>query len=109
MAKISKIVHENKKEKLKKKYNFIRFFLKRKINKIILSKKLSKKMKKNEIYKNLRTVRDFPRNSSVTRLTNRCSITGRPRSCYKYFKQSRHFLIENFNLCLLPGTKKSTW
>nr|YP_010428170.1 ribosomal protein S14 [Hydnora abyssinica]USN93585.1 ribosomal protein S14 [Hydnora abyssinica] len=109
MAKISIIVRENKKKKLTKKYNFIRFFFKKKINKIELSKKLSKKMKRSEIHKKLRTVRNFPRNSSFTRLTNRCSITGRPRSCYKYFRQSRHFLIENFNLCLLPGTKKSNW
>ena len=51
----------------------------------------------------------LPRNSSHTRVRNRCVITNRPRAVYKKFKFSR--LIFR-NLALqgeIPGISKATW
>nr|YP_010428187.1 ribosomal protein S14 [Hydnora esculenta]USN93636.1 ribosomal protein S14 [Hydnora esculenta] len=100
MAKKSIIRRENKKQNLEKKYYLARKFLNKKIQKEISLQE------KNILYKKLE---DFPRNSLHIRLRNRCLLTGRSRSCYRDFGQSRHILYEKFNLCLLPGTKKSNW
>jgi small subunit ribosomal protein S14 len=51
----------------------------------------------------------LPRNSSPTRLTNRCFITGRPKGYYRDFGLSRHVFREMAHKCLLPGVRKSSW
>ena len=51
----------------------------------------------------------LPRNSSRTRIRNRCWKTGRPRSYYRDFGISRHVLREMALQCLLPGVRKSSW
>ena len=51
----------------------------------------------------------LPRNSSPTRIRNRCEITGRPRSVYRKFKLSRVALRELASLGALPGVVKSSW
>nr|YP_010432005.1 ribosomal protein S14 [Hydnora africana]USN93597.1 ribosomal protein S14 [Hydnora africana] len=102
MTKKSIIVRENKKKKLEKKYYLTHSILKNQIKK----NKLSKPKKINKIKNKFKTL---PRNSSAVRLQKRCLVTGRSRSYYRYFGQSRHSLYKNFNLCLLPGTKKSNW
>ncbi len=51
----------------------------------------------------------LPRNSSKTRLKNRCVITSRPRAIYRKFKISR-LLLRKFALeGKLPGVKKANW
>lgn len=51
----------------------------------------------------------LPRDSSATRLKNRCSVTGRTQGYNRYFGLSRHVLREMGHQCLLPGLKKSSW
>nr|YP_010027097.1 ribosomal protein S14 [Acrostichum speciosum]QOS04120.1 ribosomal protein S14 [Acrostichum speciosum] len=100
MAKKSLIEKEKKKKKLVKKYDVVRQSLKRQLKnslrieeKLIISEKLQY----------------LPRNSAPTRLRNRCSLTGRPRSNYRDFGFSRHILREMAHTCVLPGVLKSSW
>ena len=51
----------------------------------------------------------LPRNSSPTRIRNRCSITGRPRAVYRKFKLSRLALRELASSGALPVVVKSSW
>jgi small subunit ribosomal protein S14 len=51
----------------------------------------------------------LPRNSSDTRLHNRCTLTGRPRGYYRKFKLSRIALRELASSGLIPGMTKSSW
>lgn len=51
----------------------------------------------------------LPRNSSKTRVRNRCQITGRPRGTYRKLKVSRIALREMAALGLIPGMVKSSW
>jgi small subunit ribosomal protein S14 len=52
---------------------------------------------------------ELPRNSSATRIRNRCEITGRPRSNYRKNKMSRIALREYGSKGLIPGLIKSSW
>jgi small subunit ribosomal protein S14 len=51
----------------------------------------------------------LPRDSSPTRLHNRCLLTGRPKGYFRDFGLSRHVLREMAHECLLPGVTKSSW
>ncbi|KAL8541509.1 hypothetical protein ACS0TY_002687 [Phlomoides rotata] len=51
----------------------------------------------------------LPRNSSFTRIRNRCVFTGRPRSVYKKFRMSRIIFRELANQGQLQGVKKASW
>jgi small subunit ribosomal protein S14 len=52
---------------------------------------------------------ELPRNSSITRVRNRCSLTGRPRGYYRKFKMSRIAVRELASSGLIPGVLKSSW
>src|SRR3954469_17276715 len=52
---------------------------------------------------------ELPRNSSKTRIRNRCEITGRPRAYYRKLGMSRIALRELGNRGLIPGLVKSSW
>ena len=52
---------------------------------------------------------ELPRNSSKTRIRNRCEITGRPRGNYRKLKLSRIALRELGSKGLIPGLVKSSW
>ena len=52
---------------------------------------------------------ELPRNSSPTRIRNRCEITGRPRAFYRKLKVSRLALRDLANQGLVPGMTKSSW
>lgn len=52
---------------------------------------------------------ELPRNSSKTRIRNRCEVTGRPRAYYRKLKMSRISLRELGSLGLIPGLVKSSW
>ena len=54
-------------------------------------------------------VQALPRNSSPTRLKNRCLATGRPKGFYRDFGLSRHVLREMAHKGLLPGVTKASW
>ncbi|MEO0793115.1 MAG: 30S ribosomal protein S14 [Pseudomonadota bacterium] len=52
---------------------------------------------------------EMPRNSSKTRVRNRCEITGRPRGYYRKLKMCRNQLRELALLGRIPGMVKSSW
>ena len=52
---------------------------------------------------------EMPRNSSATRIRNRCEITGRPRAVYRKHKMSRIAMREYGSKGLVPGLVKSSW
>ena len=52
---------------------------------------------------------EMPRNSSATRVRNRCGLTGRARGYYRKFEVSRIALRELGNLGLIPGITKASW
>ncbi|GLS44872.1 30S ribosomal protein S14 [Methylobacterium brachythecii] len=52
---------------------------------------------------------ELPRNSSPTRIRNRCEVTGRPRAFYRKLGLSRIALRELGNKGLIPGLVKSSW
>lgn len=54
-------------------------------------------------------LQQLPRNSSPTRLKNRCLVTGRPRAYMRKFGLSRITFREMASLGLLPGVRKSSW
>ena len=49
------------------------------------------------------------RNSSVTRVRNRCQLTGRPRGTYRKFRLSRIAVRELASSGQIPGMVKSSW
>lgn len=100
MAKKSMIEREKKRIKLYKKYALKRTHL--------------LKLYQNEENFNLKLelhskLQKLPRNSSKTRIRNRCWKTGRPRGIFRDFGLSRHVLREMAHQCLLPGVIKSSW
>ena len=52
---------------------------------------------------------EMPRNSSATRIRNRCEVTGRPRAYYRKLKMSRIALRDLGSNGLIPGLVKSSW
>jgi small subunit ribosomal protein S14 len=51
----------------------------------------------------------LPRNSSPTRLKNRCNETGRPRAFMRMFGLSRLAFREHASKGEIPGVTKSSW
>ena len=56
-----------------------------------------------------RQIQQLPRNSSPTRVRNRCWVTGRPRGFYSDFGLSRNVMRDWAHRGLLPGVVKSSW
>ncbi|HEX7943300.1 MAG TPA: 30S ribosomal protein S14 [Phenylobacterium sp.] len=52
---------------------------------------------------------ELPRNSSKTRIRNRCEITGRSRGYYRKLRMSRISLRDLGSAGLIPGLVKSSW
>lgn len=100
MAKLSVVKRQLRREFLVQKYSEIRQKLKAELrqstsfkNKLELESKLQK----------------LPRDSSRTRLKNRCWKTGRGHSVFRDFGLCRHQVREMANQGLLPGVVKSSW
>ena len=51
----------------------------------------------------------LPRNSSATRVRNRCELTGRARGYYRKLRLCRNMLRELASQGLIPGMVKSSW
>ena len=51
----------------------------------------------------------LPRNSSATRVRNRCELSGRPRGYYRKLKLSRIALRDLASSGQVPGMVKSSW
>ena len=54
-------------------------------------------------------LQQLPRNSSPTRLRNRCKLTGRPRGVYSKFGLGRNKLREIAMRGEIPGVVKASW
>jgi small subunit ribosomal protein S14 len=52
---------------------------------------------------------ELPRNSSATRLHNRCEVTGRPKAYYRKLRMSRIALRDLASKGQIPGMVKSSW
>jgi small subunit ribosomal protein S14 len=52
---------------------------------------------------------EMPRNSSATRIRNRCEVTGRARGYYRKLRMCRNQLRELAAQGLIPGMVKSSW
>ena len=100
MAKKSMIEREKKRIKITKKYAVKRENL---LEQYRNEKKFTVKL---ELHSQLQKL---PRNSSKTRIRNRCWKTGRPRGVFRDFGLSRHVVREMAHQCLLPGVTKSSW
>ena len=89
MAKRSIIVRDNKRRQLHQKYSAKRAELKR--------------------LGDLEGLHKLPRNSSPTRLKNRCVETGRPRGYMRTFGLSRISFREHASKGEIPGVTKASW
>jgi small subunit ribosomal protein S14 len=89
LAKKSKVVKERKRREIVEKYAEIRRELKERGD--------------------FEALRKLPRDSSPTRLKNRCEVTGRPRGYLRKFKMSRIAFREYAHKGQIPGVKKSSW
>jgi len=101
MAKKSSIEKNSRRRKLAKKYSGRRTRLKE----IAQNKSLPME----ERFAAALKLAQVPRNSSKTRIRNRCEVTGRPRGFYRKLKMSRIALRELGSQGLIPGLVKSSW
>ena len=74
-----------------------------------LVQKYAEVRKKLKEEKNYAALAKLPRNSSPTRLTRRCELTGRRRGHYRKFKISRIMVRELAHAGLIPGMRKSSF
>lgn len=101
MAKLSLINREKKREDLVAKFAAKRAELQAIID------DSSKSFE--ERYEARLKIQQLPRNSSPTRLRNRCAITGRPRGTFRRFGLSRSKIRELAFRGEIPGVTKSSW
>jgi small subunit ribosomal protein S14 len=101
MAKKSMIERELKRQKLVEQFAARRAALK-----AVISDQ-SKPVE--ERFKASLKLAQLPRNSSATRLHNRCQLTGRPHAYYRKLKISRIMLRELGSNGEIPGMVKSSW
>ena len=101
MAKIGAIEIQKKRERLVAKFAARRAVLKTRAD--------NRELPIEERFKARLALAKLPRNSSRTRLRNRCGITGRPRGYYRKFRMSRIALRELASAGLVPGVIKSSW
>lgn len=60
-------------------------------------------------YKFILKLNKLSRNSSKTRIKNKCILTGRSRGVYSMFRLSRIKFRELASQGMLPGVKKASW
>ncbi|HQD83500.1 MAG TPA: 30S ribosomal protein S14 [Quisquiliibacterium sp.] len=101
MAKLSLINRELKREALVKKFAKKRAEL----NAIISDQSQSEETR----YQARLKLQQLPRNSSPTRLRNRCELTGRPRGTFRKFGLGRNKLREIAMRGEVPGITKASW
>jgi small subunit ribosomal protein S14 len=101
MAKTGMIERNKKREHLVKLYETKRKELKAKI--------YDEKTPVDERFAAVQKLAKLPRNSSKTRVHNRCELTGRPRGFYRKLKMSRIALRDLASNGQIPGMTKSSW
>ncbi len=101
MAKKSMIARETKRIKLVQKYDAKRKSLKE----IIRDPDATFEDKETAHLK----LQKLPRDSSLSRIRNRCNLTGRPHGYYRKFGLSRNKLREATMRGDVPGVVKASW
>jgi small subunit ribosomal protein S14 len=101
MAKKSSIEKNGRRRKLAKKYSGRRARLKAIAH--------DKSLPMEERFAAALKLAQVPRNSSKTRIRNRCEVTGRPRGFYRKLKMSRIALRDLGSQGMIPGLVKSSW
>ena len=101
MAKTSSVEKNNRRARMAKQYAGKRAKLK--------AMAVDDKLQPEERFAARLKLAKLPRNSSPTRIRNRCEITGRPRAYYRKLKMSRIALRELGSKGLIPGLVKSSW
>ena len=101
MAKLSSINKNNRRLKISNKF----YTKRKKLKKIIMDKKISLE----ERFKAQMKLSSLPRDSSSTRVRNRCQITGRPHGVYRKLKISRIALRKLGLEGKIPGMIKASW
>ncbi|KRS11395.1 MULTISPECIES: 30S ribosomal protein S14 [Roseovarius] len=101
MAKKAMIEREKKRQRLVKQYAAKRAALKAIIN--------DQEKPMEDRFRASLKLAQLPRNSSATRLHNRCQLTGRPHAYYRKLKISRIALRDLGSSGQLPGMVKSSW
>ena len=101
MAKKSSIEKNNRRRRLAKKFSGRRERLKAIAN--------DKTKPIEERFAASLKLAEMPRNSSPTRIRNRCEMSGRPRAYYRKHKLSRIALRELGSKGMIPGLLKSSW
>ena len=101
MAKVSMVERENKRAKTVAKFAAKRAELKAIVN--------DKTLPAEERFVATLALAELPRNSSKTRVRNRCRVTGRPRGYYRKFQISRIALRDLASAAMIPGVVKSSW
>lgn len=101
MAKKSMIAREHKRKQLVKKFDVKRRSLKETIRDPNTSYE-EKELAQLQLQK-------MPRDSSKSRVRNRCNITGRPHGYYRKFGLSRNKLREAAMRGDTPGVVKASW
>ncbi len=101
MAKKSMVERELKRQKLVQRYAAKRAALKAVAN--------NQELSVEERFKANLKLAQMPRNSSATRLHNRCQLTGRPHAYYRKLQLSRIMLRDLASFGQIPGMVKSSW
>ena len=101
MAKTSSIERNKKRERLAKQYAARRAKLR--------AAALDESLPLEERFAARLKLAQLPRNSSATRIRNRCELTGRPRAFYRKLKLSRIALRDLASKGQIPGMIKSSW
>ncbi|QFU07648.1 30S ribosomal protein S14 [Rhodobacteraceae bacterium THAF1] len=101
MAKKAMIEREKKRQALVDRYAAKRAELKG------IARDESKPME--ERFKAQLKLAKLPRNSSATRLHNRCQLTGRPHAYYRKLRMSRIAMRDLGSTGQIPGLVKSSW
>jgi small subunit ribosomal protein S14 len=101
MAKTSSIEKNNRRRKLTKKFAGKRARLK--------AIAYDKQRPLEERFEAQLKLAQLPRNSSATRIRNRCEVTGRSRAYYRKLRMSRIAMRDLGSRGLIPGLVKSSW
>lgn len=101
MAKLSMVLRDKKRKALVKKYAKRRGELKA----TIVNMNVSDEERQLAVV----ALQKLPRNSSPSRVRNRCQVTGRSRGYYRKFGIGRNKLREMMMRGEVPGVVKASW
>lgn len=101
MARLAKIVRNERQIKESEKHRKLRIELRKKVR--------DEKLSDEERFEAQMKLQRLPRRTSEVRVRNRCLVTGRPRGYMRTFKMSRISFRELASQGMIPGVTKSSW